>query len=669
MSVLWPSGDDNDDDDDDGNDAAWTSVTAGSQSSHSGSSSMSPLPFQSQAHSLRNTRHSASAGEDRAWDDKEGSGTLGTLDGANPHQHQHYPRRFVGGGQEQRRWQQGEDSLLSVLPLSGRDSTTHVGRSHRSAKHILASAEASNSRFVAPATSIPSTTSQSVHQDPLGEWLEARQRAFRDFDRTLQAPSVFQGDRARRSIITSTPSWFSITEPLVPPKPTLARPFTLSSPGHSHRVTYPFQSVISQPCLTFGGKDSSPAPTSAPAAMLSTRNDNADLSPKAKVSYDEDRFQVELDVQDYRPEELSIKTEGDVLVVLAKHETKTETGGSFVSKQFEQRFTLPAGVKPENISSSLSKNGTLTVSAPREMPRSDLGGFKSTRPLTAESGSNKSLGNVYAQSNDQQGEGLPHPKVKYDEDKFQISLDCQHYKPEELDVKVEGNSIIITAKQEVKESGGTRTRVFEQKFSLPSGVKAEKVASSINREGVLTITAPRGNTHSSTMVNQSSIESRMDKALSPSNWDEDFKRRDYSNNNTSTTLSGHKRDDHLKHSSLFNQDRSSFFPAVNDGISKIQCDDESYKILINVKDFKPEELVIKTVGNTVHFEAKHEEKTADGLSSSSRNISQSFTLPRGVDPESVSSSMSKEGILTISAPLPAALKALNAERVVQIKHH
>ena len=91
----------------------------------------------------------------------------------------------------------------------------------------------------------------------------------------------------------------------------------------------------------------------------------ADLSPKAKVTYDENKFQVEFNVQDYSPEELSIKTEGDTLIVMAKHETKTESGGSFVSKQFEQRFSLPSGVKPECISSSLSKSGVLTVTAPR----------------------------------------------------------------------------------------------------------------------------------------------------------------------------------------------------------------------------------------------------------------------------------------------------------------
>ena len=99
------------------------------------------------------------------------------------------------------------------------------------------------------------------------------------------------------------------------------------------------------------------------------------------------KFQVEFDVQDFHPEELSIKTEGDVLIVLAKRETKTESGGSFVSKQFEQRFTLPSGVKPEAITSALSKDGTLTVTAPREtlQLKQEIGGFKKTRgSITAE---------------------------------------------------------------------------------------------------------------------------------------------------------------------------------------------------------------------------------------------------------------------------------------------
>ena len=56
-----------------------------------------------------------------------------------------------------------------------------------------------------------------------------------------------------------------------------------------------------------------------------------------------------------------------------------------------------------------------------------------------------------------------------------------------------------------------------------------------------------------------------------------------------------------------------------DGISRIQYDDDSYKILVNVADFRPEDIIVKTVGGSVQLEAKREEKTADGHSFSSRD--------------------------------------------------
>ena len=120
-------------------------------------------------------------------------------------------------------------------------------------------------------------------------------------------------------------------------------------------------------------------------------------------------------------QELSIKTEGDVLIVLAKHETKAEGGQSFVSKQFEQRFSLPSGVKPERITSKLSKDGFLTVTAPRD--GAAIAAYKKKGALE------NAGGQVFNQSEEtKQSDGLPHPKVSYDDDKFQISLDAKDYK-------------------------------------------------------------------------------------------------------------------------------------------------------------------------------------------------------------------------------------------------
>lgn len=501
-------------------------------------------------------------------------------------------------------------------------------------------------------------------QADLGEWMLNQQRQFQEFDRSFQTTPGF-GDSFGSSFFSP----FS--------RPSLA--------------IQPQQPITHSPTHTL--------PSVPDKAMAQS----SDMSPKAKVSYDQDKFQVEFNVQDYTPEELSIKTEGDVLIVLAKHETKAEGGQSFVSKQFEQRFSLPSGVKIEKIASSLSKDGILTVSAPRE----NLAISSSIKKGAIENNS----GQVFSQSDEtKQSEGLPQPKVSYDDDKFQISLDVTSYRPEDLDVKVEGNSIIITAKQEIQEASGTRTRVFEQKFSLPSGVKAELVKSSLTREGVLVITAPKGNVAAKQSYTET-VENKMDKVLDPSSWEDerrkesafddrrrvpsfDDKRVDSAfddmrkgsafDSALSSTRQGSIFDssrpsifddksifDRDRSSSLFDRDDRSLFAANSEqnGISRVQYDDDSYKIMVNVEKYKPEELVIKTVDNTVIVEAKHEEKTSEGRSYSTQSFNQSFTLPRGINPESVTSALSKEGVLTISAPLPKALKSSNSERLVPIKNY
>merc|ERR1712179_746968 len=476
-------------------------------------------------------------------------------------------------------------------------------------------------------------------QCDLGEWMINQQRQFqefdRSFDRSFHTTPVFGNTFGDFFSPFSRPNQAlqSSQQPLPPPPP----------PAHAY-------------------------PTEPGRAM----SQSSDMSPKAKVSYDADKFQVEFNVEDYTPEELSIKTEGDVLIVLAKHETKTASGQSFVSKQFEQRFSLPSGVKIEKIASSLSKDGVLTVSAPRENLAISSGAIE-----------NKT-GQVFSQSEEaKRSEGLPQPKFSYDDDKFQISLDVTSYRPEDLDVKVEGNSIIITAKQEIQEQGGTRTRVFEQKFSLPSGVKAELVKSSLTREGVLMITAPKGNVAAKQSYTES-VENKMDKVLDPNSWEEDDRRRASNFDSAFNDMrKGSAFDSALSStrqgSSMFDSSRPSFFDrdersvfAANseqNGISRVQYDNDSYKILVNVENYNPEELVIKTVDNTVIVEAKHEEKTPEGRSYSTQSFNQSFTLPRGVNPESVTSALSKEGVLTITAPLPKAVKSSNSERLVPIKNY
>jgi len=73
-------------------------------------------------------------------------------------------------------------------------------------------------------------------------------------------------------------------------------------------------------------------------------------------------LQVNLDVQQFKPEEVTVKVAGDSLVVEGKHEERKDDHG-FVSRSFVRRYQLPKSIDAETISSSLSSDGVLQITA------------------------------------------------------------------------------------------------------------------------------------------------------------------------------------------------------------------------------------------------------------------------------------------------------------------
>nr|XP_019552811.2 protein lethal(2)essential for life [Aedes albopictus] len=75
------------------------------------------------------------------------------------------------------------------------------------------------------------------------------------------------------------------------------------------------------------------------------------------------KFQINLDVQNFSPEEISVKATDDSIIVEGKHEERQDEHG-FITRHFVRRFMLPAGHDRDGIVSSLSSDGVLTISAP-----------------------------------------------------------------------------------------------------------------------------------------------------------------------------------------------------------------------------------------------------------------------------------------------------------------
>lgn len=90
-----------------------------------------------------------------------------------------------------------------------------------------------------------------------------------------------------------------------------------------------------------------------------SRNDSG-----SKITMDKDKFQVCLDVQQFGPNEITVKTVGRQIIIEGKHEEKEDEHG-YISRHFVRKYLLPDGYKPEEVISTLSSDGVLNISAPK----------------------------------------------------------------------------------------------------------------------------------------------------------------------------------------------------------------------------------------------------------------------------------------------------------------
>lgn len=85
----------------------------------------------------------------------------------------------------------------------------------------------------------------------------------------------------------------------------------------------------------------------------------------SSIISDKEKFQIKMDLQHFMPEEICVKmSENNTVVIEAKHEEKSDEEG-FISRQMIRRFIIPEGHDLKQIASSLSSDGILTISAPK----------------------------------------------------------------------------------------------------------------------------------------------------------------------------------------------------------------------------------------------------------------------------------------------------------------
>lgn len=82
-----------------------------------------------------------------------------------------------------------------------------------------------------------------------------------------------------------------------------------------------------------------------------------------KIYADNDKFQVIVNVKDYKKEDLKVKVKGDFIFVQGSHEAKQDDHDVFAS-QFFHTYTLPANSSGSDVTAELTSDGFLVVNAP-----------------------------------------------------------------------------------------------------------------------------------------------------------------------------------------------------------------------------------------------------------------------------------------------------------------
>ncbi|XP_060527196.1 heat shock protein beta-1 isoform X1 [Cylas formicarius] len=133
-----------------------------------------------------------------------------------------------------------------------------------------------------------------------------------------------------------------------------------------------------------------------------------------------------------------------------------------------------------------------------------------------------------------------------------------------------------------------------------------------------------------------------------------------SSSSSTTTQSSNTSGSDLAHRP---QELRTWYDDINSPLIQSDGNDKSLKLRFDVSQYAPEEIVVKTVDNKLLVHAKHEEKTES--KSVYREYNREFLLPKGTNPELIKSSLSKDGVLTVEAPLPAIT---SGEKLIPIQH-
>lgn len=269
--------------------------------------------------------------------------------------------------------------------------------------------------------------------------------------------------------------------------------------------------------------------------------------------------------------------------------------------------------------------------------------------------------------------------------RYRCFLFAGEFRPEELNVKVDGRLLIVKGDRQVKVGNATESKQFNRELTLPEFVDVNTLQSYLADDGQLTMDASvlmdrvyndagsSAITSSSSAFRQSSpariVDTTFTVGRQPSNlalgnnqsnsYSSSFRqessssnnagansfhrnsplRDQYSSTNSTSTLIGNPAP--ITFSTITSRPEFSSLDR-NDGTKNV-----TYKF--NLSEFAPEDIAIQVNDTMLKISALRQER--DGRGSSHREFKREIGLPDGAEPKRLTNTLSADGILNIQIPV------------------
>ncbi|XP_014780635.1 major egg antigen [Octopus bimaculoides] len=193
---------------------------------------------------------------------------------------------------------------------------------------------------------------------------------------------------------------------------------------------------------------------------------------------------------------------------------------------------------------------------------------------------------------------------------FKVRFDVRDFKPEEVNVKMDVDKMQVHAKHESKTGGSSVSREYSRSVNIPKDIDPMNLQCTMSNDGILSIEAPLPLPEYAAL-NDSPSRGSIGSAMSPP------------------------------------PNSAAHSTSINNSATRPVIEEKKYKDEIDIEDYNPEEITVKTLDKKLVITARREEKI--GNRTTTKNMSKESTIPDNVDPLSVKAFFAENGRLLIEA--------------------